>query len=264
MVEAKLPVIKAFEAHYANMSSMHHMSKLMFWLSFLHLTATYAPQVFETAYEEHFGPSSPMEGPAWAEQSQVLLDVEEYLRTIHEFAYGHIVDRFLYYLVMIVECVYEVDPALIPDSKIRMSEVVACGSIEEMLKQRARLAAADLSFSSPKLISTALAVAGVSKDAAAEAQSSLGQAVAIRNLLVHHSGIVNERFVREYPQHADLLGKAFPVDGYAIETLTGLVHDLRKTIDSAMQVRYGISVAGLLKVANEYWDQVGASNVGDG
>jgi len=183
---------------------------------------------------------------------------------VRELTYAHIVDRLLCYLVMIVGCVFEIDPELIPDSKIRMSEVVACGSLEEMLRQRAHLAASDLSFSTTKLIATALSVPGVAEDSASDARERLGTVVAVRNLLVHHSGIVHAKFVREQPQYADLLGQRFPIDGASIESLTDLAHDVRETIDSAMQDKYGVSAALLLKVADEYRDRANVNDSTDG
>jgi regulator of protease activity HflC (stomatin/prohibitin superfamily) len=212
-------------------------------LSFVDLLAAVEPEAFQRVYERAIGDKQAGEGFAWASASKDYLDVERYSATIRELVYCRVVDRFLYYLYLIARCVYEVDSSLVPDVRVRISSVVAAGTVDELLRQRARIAATELSFDAPKMLRTVLDLAGVDAGLAADAISDLEPAIAARNVLVHHNGIANEKYVQFYPAHA--VGDPIKVDDASLKSLMAIVHEVRADIDSAMQERHGVSAAGL-------------------
>lgn len=247
--ERKPPFAQALDAHVLSLNSHVEVSSLMHWLHFVGLTATVMPEAFETVYTESYSEDPDDAASRWVAVKDQYLDADQYLFTIRELVYCRVVDRFLYYIKMIVQCIFEARPELLPqNAKVRVSDVVGAGSIEKLMLARAEIEARALSFRSDDLLDKAWALLGLESSTRIGVQES----VALRNLLVHHNGLVTEDMANRYGAYRDMRGRSVTISEPVLDSLMESIDTLRDQIDERLQERYGFSAARTLEIADEY------------
>lgn len=242
MAELRESIRRLIDADLVSLNTEVQVGGLMRWLSFVAVAMASTPETFEGVYEAQLGPEACPGAAPWAAAAEELLNYNAHIAVASELAYCRLVDRYLFYLSLVAQCIYEHVPALLPDAKTRISDVLSYGSLDELVHERARQAAFELTFNSTALVDTTFSLAGVSAEYAISVRAGIEDAVETRNALVHRSGEIDNRFVERRPHFKDRLGEKIVISAEELLALTETIDGLRETLDRAVAENHGISI----------------------
>ena len=154
------------------------------------------------------------------------------------------VDNFHTYISEALLSVFRARPeTLRSGSKVEVREVLECASIEEFAGRLAERRVEELSHQGFPSIQRYLEERlGIELKFDQEQLRLASEATAIRNLVVHNRGYVNERFLRDTGREDLRVGEQLEFDRQLLDRYTRALHSAAETIDVGLVRKFGIQL----------------------
>ena len=175
------------------------------------------------------------------DELEILQNFPTGSRLLAEFLITRAVDNFQCYLAEVLATVFRARRETLRSfEKVKAEDVLACASIEEFILRMADSKAEELSYGGVKKMTTFMT--NELRLAISETEDCIPratEAIAIRNVIVHNRGKVNEHFVQMTGCKDLKKGDTVPIDLERAEVWRASLDEYAKLIDRAVMAKFG-------------------------
>ncbi|WP_432847137.1 hypothetical protein ACQPXB_40795 [Amycolatopsis sp. CA-161197] len=166
------------------------------------------------------------------------------------------VDNLLSYLADVASLIHVKRPeTLRSGEQVSFEEVLRHGSLEDFVKWATEKRISDLSFKGfQELISYFRKSFAFPADFSAPLWRTLSRAVAIRNILVHRRGVVDERFAKVLKDQDLEIGKTYRLDGSEVVEIVIATHWAVQQVDQWAIEKFAIDTTETNEAL--WWDPI--------
>lgn len=188
----------------------------------------------------------------------LVQDRSRFFRICDEALLGRAVDAFDHYLVSIMEMVFRREPRLLKSkSTLTAEELLSYTSIDEVVERLIRRKVEELSYAGfAAILAYVRERMGARPLIEEEPLRLASEAIAMRNIIVHNRGLVNQRFQEQTGRTDPRLGTPYPFGTHEVLDWVGALEYVTLQIDQALIVHFSLPHIELNYVTNRELKQL--------